>query len=305
MFKVVRNKKQGHRMSICTDSPQVYKANALIEASYRLSLYEQRILLACISQVRRDQPITDTILYSVTASQVAEMSGADVKTAYRDLKSASERLFERRVTIHEAPNGKGKVSTLLTRWVQSVRYVESEGRIELRFSKDMLPYLTELTEQFTKYALADVARMTSGHSIRIYEMLMQWQGTGEREVSMDWLRKSLQLEGRYPSFKDFRRRVIEPSIEQINEHSPVWVKWDQRKAGRKVTHLRFIFGLKSQVDNKKADERKKTKRLGGVNDDLVAGIPKSVIDQYANPGESYALAAARLHAERREGKGSW
>lgn len=292
-------------MSIGTDSPQIYKANALIEASYRLSLYEQRILLACISQVRRDQPITDAILYSISVSQVAEMSGTDVKTVYRDLKSASERLFERRVTIHEAPNGKGKASTLLTRWVQTVRYVESEGRVELRFSKDMLPYLTELTEQFTKYALADVARMTSAHSIRIYEILMQWQGTGEREVSLEWLRKSLQLEGRYPAFKDFRRRVIEPSVEQINEHSPVWVKWDQRKVGRKVTHLRFMFGLKNQVNDKKADERKKTKHLGRVRDDLVAGIPKSIIDQHAKPGESYALAAARLHAERREGRVSW
>ncbi|MFM9272208.1 replication initiation protein, partial [Halomonas elongata] len=36
--------------------PQVYKSNALIEASYRLTPAEQRIMLACIAQVRRDQP---------------------------------------------------------------------------------------------------------------------------------------------------------------------------------------------------------------------------------------------------------
>lgn len=45
----------------------VYKSNSLVEASYRLSVAEQRILLACISQVRRGETITDEIMYSVSA----------------------------------------------------------------------------------------------------------------------------------------------------------------------------------------------------------------------------------------------
>ncbi|KAE9623957.1 replication initiation protein, partial [Parasedimentitalea maritima] len=54
---------------------QIYKANALVEASYRLSLYEQRIILACISQVRRDEPLTDQKLYTISAQQISEMTG--------------------------------------------------------------------------------------------------------------------------------------------------------------------------------------------------------------------------------------
>ncbi|MGG6549489.1 UNVERIFIED_CONTAM: replication initiation protein, partial [Prevotella sp. 15_C9] len=63
----------------------------------------------------------------------------------------------------------------------------------------MLPYLTELTKQFTKYALADVAKMDSTHAIRLYELLMQWDSIGQREIEIDQLRKWFQLEGRYPS----------------------------------------------------------------------------------------------------------
>ena len=54
---------------------QVYKANALVEASYRLSLYEQRVVLACIAQVRRDEPLTDQKLYRISAQEIADMSG--------------------------------------------------------------------------------------------------------------------------------------------------------------------------------------------------------------------------------------
>lgn len=51
------------------ENPQVYKSNALIEASYRLSVAEQRIMLACISQVRRDEPITDEVLIASAHSR--------------------------------------------------------------------------------------------------------------------------------------------------------------------------------------------------------------------------------------------
>lgn len=75
----------------------VYKSNALSEASYRLSLYEQRIMLTCIAQVRQDAPLTDQQLYTASAQQIADMAGEGLKTAYRDLKSASEKLFRREV----------------------------------------------------------------------------------------------------------------------------------------------------------------------------------------------------------------
>ncbi|MQT78428.1 RepB family plasmid replication initiator protein, partial [Pseudomonas helleri] len=93
--------------------------------------------------------------------------------------------------------------------------------VELRFSKDMLPYLTELSREFTKYALADVVRMDSSHAIRLYELLMQWDSTGERVIAVADLRHWLQLEERYPLTADLRRWVIEPAIAQINEHSPL------------------------------------------------------------------------------------
>ena len=177
------------------DSGLVYKSNALVQASYRLSVYEQRIVLGCIAQVRRDQPLTDQQLYSVSAQQIADMTGTSLGTAYQNLKSASERLYRREVTLHEAPNGDSNGKTRLTRWVQTVEYRETEGLVALRFGADMVPYLSQLTEQFTRYALTDVARMDSAHAIRLYELLCQWRGAGQREVATEWLRAAFQLGG--------------------------------------------------------------------------------------------------------------
>ena len=145
------------------DRQLVVKSNHIIEASYRLSVAEQRVTLSAISQVRRDQPVTDTVLYSVTAAEIAQLCGTDPKTAYRDLQTAAERLQTRRVTLLLEPDGVTIRSKRrrVTCWVQTVDYIDQEGRIEMRFGKDILPYLTGLQREFTRYALSDVAKMTS------------------------------------------------------------------------------------------------------------------------------------------------
>lgn len=278
---------------------QVYKANALVEASYRLSLYEQRIILACISQVRRDEPLTDQKLYIISAQQISEMTGTRLGTAYQNLKAASERLFDRRVTLHEAPNGQGSTRVKLTRWVQTVEYRDKEGTVALRFGTDMVPYLSQLTEQFTRYALADVAKMSSAHAIRLYELLAQWRGTGKREVTLKWLREALQLEDRYANIRDLKRWVIKPAIEQINEHSPLWVKWEQRKTGRRVSHLVFTFGEKASHKPRRNKGKGKVGEKSPNASGSIYGIPMAVINAKARPGESSDDAAHRILEEKR------
>lgn len=262
-----------------TDSPQVYKSNALIEASYRLSVAEQRIMLACIAQVRRDEPISDDVLYSVTAQQIAEMSGTSPKQAYRELQEAALRLKRREIRLTQEPNGRGvKRKTMVTGWVQTIFYVENEGRVELRFSRDMLPYLSELTEQFTRYALDDVAKMTSAHAIRLYELLAQWGTLSEREISIDFLREAMQLDDSYPEYKEFKRRVLDVAVEQINQHSPLLVKWEPRKTGRKITHLNFTF------------KPKKRGRKPAVM------LSDSELERLARPGETWEQVRKRVSA---------
>lgn len=285
--------------------PQIYKSNALVEASYRLTPAEQRIMLVCISQVRRDQPITDEVLYSVSVAEYAALVGTESHSVYKELTAAALRLKRREVWITERPNGDGSTEeTLITGWVQSIRYRKSEGRVELRFTKDMLPYLTQLTEQFTRYALEDIARMTSAHAMRLYELLCQWRGNGAREVSVEWLRDAFLLEDKYPAIKDFKKRVIDPAVEQINEYSPLWVKWSQRKTGRRVSHLVFTFGDKASQKPTAPTSKKRKPKPEGSPQGALFGIPRVIIEQNARPGESYDDTALRLLNESKRQRAS-
>lgn len=284
------------------DSERIYKANALVEASYRMSAYEQRILAVCISQVRRNSPLTDQQFYTVSAQYIADKTNTSLGTTYQNLRAAARRLYRREVTLYEAPNGNGSPAVRLTRWVQTVEYRKSEGIVALRFATDMIPYLSQLTEQFTQISTSDVIRMTSNHGQRLYELLCQWRSIGQRDISIEWLREALQLGEKYPAIKDLKKWVIVPAVEQINEHSSLWVKWDQRKTGRRVSHLIFTFGEKQP---EKQQMRRKGKNRGNPQGyakkgaGAIYGIPMAIINAHAKPGETYEDAALRLLEESR------
>ncbi|TBW34582.1 RepB family plasmid replication initiator protein [Azotobacter chroococcum] len=274
---------------------RVCKSNALVEAAYRLTLGEHRVILACIAQVRRDAPISDQILYEVRALEIAERSGIARQTAYEELEKAAQTLFERYVSVPYSPDG-GSPAKRKFRWVQLVDYVPSDGLVRLQFTTAILPYLADLSERYTIYSIADVAKMTSAYGVRLYELLVQWRGVGyQREVELDWLRQVFQLEDRYPSIKDLKKWVIEPAVEQVNEHSPLHVTWDQRKTGRKVSHLIFTFAPKEETKTNASTKHKATPKQA-LDLEQPRTLSEAELSRLAYPGESREAALRRLNA---------
>ena len=239
------------------DNKLVYKANALIEASYRISLNEQRLILACIAQIRKDEELTDQKMYNVSAADFLKFANMDLSTAYAALKQASDRLMRREVWIRDEPNGNGvRKNQDFLRWAQRCSYFDGEGRIEIRFSKDILPYLNNLSSHFTKYTLSDIYDMDSWYAIRLYELLIQYEKIGSREITVNQLRYFLGLEDKYKLINNLRRRVIDIALEQINTSTSYVVSCEPVKKGRRI-HA-FLFTIKDTAPAKPKAESSNT-----------------------------------------------
>ena len=232
-------------------SPLISKDNRLIEAAYKLTLDEQRLLLAVLAVVdtHPSKPAfkAETPL-EITASEITGLLPVSADGAYKLLQAAAERFYERSVLIDypdDNPNPDDPdITRTRTRWVSAIDYVPARGSVRLFLASKIIPYINQLGGAYTSYRLQHVAQMTSVYAIRLYELLVQWQMTGEREVSIEWLKKKFMIEGRYNELRDLRKRVIQPAVDQINTHSNLWVKYSQRKSGRQVVALQFQFGPK-------------------------------------------------------------
>ena len=277
---------------------QVVKSNQVIEASYQLSAVEQRIILAAISLIPKSQVITDDELYPVSVNEL-QLLGVHEKTAYRDLKEGINRLYERSINLSVDDK------SIKMRWVQEVQFLDSQGVIGIRFSKPILPFISNLSREFTKYALSDIAGINSAYAIRIYELLVQYRQIGKREITVESLRTMLELGKKYPLFADFKKRVIDTAVDQINEYSPLKVTYEQKKTGRKVTSVLFSFKEKPKVINKNnSDTSKDFYKLTDAQINMFGNQLSRLheLSHLALEGESYAALASKIKDMLRDEK---
>jgi len=217
----------------------VRKSNWLITASYKLTLNEQRLVLVAIAKIPFDAvEIKRRVV--VTAKEMLDcFPDIGEKHVYEEMEKASENLFNRWIRI-EDPNQIEKF-----RWISAkLIYKKGEGRVGFSFSPEILPYLQQLKEQFTKYRLGDISSLKSIYSIRLFEMLMQFQNTTIVLIDLNNFKERLGISEKYPVFKDLRRWVIEPAVKELNQKSHFNITFRGVREGRAIKKLEFFFSEK-------------------------------------------------------------
>ena len=225
----------------------VVKSNRLIEASYRLGLNEQRIILYAICRCREEQKgLFPDLPITITAdSFLKQFPSVEKGSVYGQLKEAMNALYSRSVTIHDTDPATKKARVRETRWLSEKAYIDGAGHIQIVFTPEVIKYITRLEVEFTSYQLEKVGHMTSAHAVRIYELLAQHRDIGNRTLNLAWLREALQLgPSEYKLTANFINRIIEPAVDQINKHSDITVSYKPKKTGRAITD--FVFKIRDK-----------------------------------------------------------
>ena len=227
----------------------VVKDNALINASYNLELTEQRLIMLAIINARElGQGITADSKLEIHASDYAKLFNVSTDASYKALKEAVNNLFNRQFSYTAEYKRTGKVGIVRSRWVSRIFYVDDLALLEITFAPDVVPLITRLEEHFTKYEAKQVAHLTSKYATRLYELLIAWREVGKvPQLELSEFRNRLGLvDSEYTAMSDFKKRVLEPSIKQINEHTDITVTYEQHKKGRIISGFSFKFKQKQQ-----------------------------------------------------------
>ena len=228
----------------------VVKANKLNESRYKLSVQEQRVILAMLSTIEPGD--NDFKPYSFAVKDFADLVGITGKNLYGRIKELTKNLIGRRLTINE-PDGDLHVS-----WLSSAKYFDGQGVVELRFDPLLRPYLLALQKEFTRYQLKNTIRLKSAYSVRVYELLKQYQGVGSRFFELDELKAILAVpEGKLSTYSNFKLRVLTPALTELKT-TDISFTYEPEKTGRRVTGLTFKI-FKNDDVVKKSYKKKKSK----------------------------------------------
>lgn len=222
----------------------VRKHNRLINACYTLSLSEQRLILMAVCNAEGDKTTLSRPM-TIFARDFAELYNISMDASYSALESAAAQLFERKFSWANIENGKHVTHT--RRWIYGVDYIKDSGSLRIHFSPDVIPYLAELQNQFTYYKIENVVNLKSVYAIRLYELICAWRNVKSMPmISIDELRYKLGVaEDEYTLMYNFKTRVLNFAIKQINEHSDLKVNYRQHKNGRKIVGFSFVFESKN------------------------------------------------------------
>lgn len=253
----------------------VVKSNRLVEASYRLGLNEQRIILYAICRCREEQQgLLPNLPVTITADSFAkQFPSIDKTNVYRQLKEAMDALYERSVTVHDTDPDSGHARVKKTRWISEAAYIDGAGNIQVSFTPEVIKYITRLEVEFTSYQLEKVGNMTSAYAVRVYELLSQYREIGSRTLNLTWLREKLGVEpGEYKLTADFIRKVIEVAVDQINKHSDLTVSYKPVKTSRAITDFAF------KIKNKNVEPKRKALSDQDIREQLEARGQQRITD---------------------------
>jgi len=215
-------------------------ANQIIKGKQTMSLQEAKILRLLITQVVKEDK--DFKTYQCKIKDLAGFLDITSDNLYRDIQDICRNLMQRVVQI-EIDNGNPKKSWVMFHWMQKAEY-DGNGTITLMLSNEVKPYILELEKHFTQYQLENIVQLNSFYAVRLYELLKSEFFKKELTLTytMDFLRAFFGCEKKYPLFADFRKRVIDKAISEINAKTDIFISdMSYIKTGHAVTSLAFTF----------------------------------------------------------------
>jgi plasmid replication initiation protein len=139
------------------------------------------------------------------------------------------------------------------------KYESRRGMIEAKFNEDARPFLLQLRKHFTQYRLEQAIPLSTPYAIRTYEISKMIERPGERrtrQIPVERFRSMFKLENKYRRHCDMRRRVIDPSVKEVNKKTDVEISCGDVRDGQTPIALKWVVLSKDREgEGDENDER--------------------------------------------------
>ena len=227
----------------------IYQLNPLIEARKGFDVMESRLFYLGLQDINPhltdkdvyfDESFHDTI---IPPHKLKEIFGHGQYLS--EVDKAANRLIGRYISV-KYDDGWGKYTIF-----QHIEYKEGKGLI-LHFNEDMRPFLLDIYKSYHRYGFTRIEMhqifiLGSSYAMRILELLLQYRscaikGVITREIDLQELRTRLNVpDNAYIGrINNFRKKVLDLPIEDINKNTFYHISYVTVKRGRSIKAIRFI-----------------------------------------------------------------
>lgn len=215
----------------------------LVNGKYKLTTSEIKFILCALTQIKKED--IEFKEYEIKVSELeAKLQAEQNETR---LKQFAKKIMSKPL---EVPTDDGWI---VANWFADVEYIRGQAKFKVSFSKKLKPYLLDLQERFVHYNLKYILPLTSSYSIRIYQMLKEYEKLQIRYIDVEELQELLQVPKSLKTYANFKNKVLKIAEKELKEHCDIFFKLEEEKTGKKVTRLIFKIIKSGGVDKTKND----------------------------------------------------
>ena len=244
---------------------KVVEHNSLITSIAKMDKTPLKMFELAVSCINTEEPPKDNAVYLSKEELFSffKVSDNDKHSRFKQAvaKMQEQAFFE----IKEEKNKGFKFRRILP--IPTVEWTDYDDKVMIRFNQDIIPYLIELKQNFTKYALSEIMELNSKYSIILYKWLSMnynqyehYSNKGGRRaeqvenyrnpsISVKELRTITDTVNEYKEFWNFENRVLKKGIEEINAHTSFNVSYEKIKKGRSIDSIVFHIEKKRKADD--------------------------------------------------------
>ncbi len=238
-------------------TPKIYKNKKLNTANFgNFTLNDYQIFLHLVSKIggvdelgKYLQPEQLQREHILTAKEFSEVFDAGIDNSYKILRKAVDKLMKTDLKVERNES--------LELWRINVcsmaKYNKREGRITVKFTDDIMPYLAQVRKKFVLYNLKEIANFGSLYTTRLYELIQEFKETGWVLKSVEQLRDTFAVGDKFKTYDNLKRKTFGHACKEINDNYDMDLRFEEEKEGRKVVAVKFFFKktLVHKVTNQK------------------------------------------------------
>ena len=260
--------KQNNQKQVLTlndlEKRKVVEHNSLITSIAKMDKTPLKMFELAVSCIDTENPPKDNTVYLSKTDLFAFFKVSD-NDKHSRFKQAVEKMQKQAFFQIKEEQGKGfKFKSIVP--IPYVEWTDYNDEVKIEFHREIMPYLINLKKNFTQHALSDIAELNSKYSIILYRWLSMnynqyehYSNKGGRRVeqveayrnptiSMEELRIMTDTVNEYKDFRNFEKRILKNSIEEITEHTSFNVTYDTIKKGRSIDSIVFHITKKRRAD---------------------------------------------------------
>ena len=245
--------------------------NELNQTLAQLPLPAKRVIFMALVTIDSKNPMEEGRIFRIRADDLADVSKITSSAAYKQLQEGAKILKSSSLVLtgddilalagdlNLPYSSKHKPDDIDLSITDFCAYFKKEGFLELRFSRVIEPYISNLIGKNNKYTtqfFTSTMRLSGKHSSPLYQLIRkhysQSKGKCSFIISVNNLKDEIiayafdsdgEVEYLYPSFPIFKRDVLNKSIAEIEKKTEIKnIKINvHAKEGRKVSALKFEF----------------------------------------------------------------